>query len=92
MTPELLARLTRISEEISVSKSREKQVKTQLSKEKRAKLYGESGVRIIQTENGKLSAYAPVGMTSVKFVKVLDTCAEKIQNFKNNQDGTVLSL
>lgn len=92
MTPELLAKLTRISEEVSVSKSRERQAKTQLSKEKRAKLYGESGVRVIQTENGKLSAYAPVGMTSTKLLKVLDTCAEKIQDFKSNQDGTVLTL
>lgn len=92
MTPELLAKLTSLSETIIADKSKEKLEKQLLIKEKKAKLYGGSGIKVFHQDNGKLSVFAPTGMRSEKLLNILDTCTEKIQDFKNNKQETVLSL
>jgi len=92
MSPELLAKLQATYDSINAKRESDKQAKTQMSKERKAKLYGTTGVKVYHTESGKLTAIVPTGMTSLKFVKVIDQHGDKLEEFKNDLDKKTLLL
>lgn len=92
MTPELLAKIQKAYENIQVQKEIESKKRSQGIKERKAKLYGNTGVKVYHTESGKLSAMVPVGMTSNKFVNVIEKNIDKIDEFKNDMDNKTLTL
>lgn len=86
MTPELMAKLEEVYNKINVKRDEDKKVKQNISKEKKAKLYGYVGVSVVRNENGKLGAILPVGMSAVKLSSVVIKCQDKIDEFKTSNE------
>ena len=78
------AKLEAIYASIQAKKEEKKKAKETLNKERRAKLYGNSGVVIFHTESGNLGAVLPTGFSSVKLGTLVEKRKEEIQEFKND--------
>lgn len=85
-------KLEAIYDAIQSKKTEKKKAKKTLSKERRAKLYGNSGVVIFHTESGKVGAVLPVGFGSVKLGSLVEKRQDDIQEFKNDLTKDTLKL
>ena len=92
MNPELLAKIQAAYNSVNHKRAEDKKVKESIKKEKRAKLYGDAGIKVFHTDSGRLAAVVPIGMTTVKFTQVCTKKAEKIEEFKHNMDNNMLLL
>lgn len=92
MNPELLAKIQAAYNSVNDRRAEDKKVKEAIKKEKKARLYGDAGIKVFHTDSGKLAAVIPLGMTSVKFTQVCTKKAEKIEEFKHDMDNNMLLL
>mgnify|MGYP006893397381 CR=1 FL=1 len=81
-----LKRLEEVYNAINLKKEADNKVKVVLSKERKAKLYGNQGVTVFHTESGKLGAVLPIGMSAVKLGTVCEKCKEQIEEFKTSNE------
>jgi len=85
-------KLEAIYNKIQAERNEKQKAKQSLSKERKAKLYGNSGVIISHTESGNLKAILPVGFSAVRLGSLVLKKQEAIQAFKNNTNEKLLKL
>lgn len=81
---ETQVKLEAIYASIQAKKDEKRKVKETLSKERKAKLYGNSGVVVFHTESGKLGAVLPVGFSAVKLGSLVEKRRDELEEFKND--------
>jgi len=82
----MIAKLETIYDKINAEREEKRQAKATMSKERKDKLYGKTGVTVVRNESGKLGAILPVGMSAVKLGSIVTKCEDKIEEFKNNNE------
>jgi len=89
---ETQAKLEAIYASIQAKKDEKKKAKETLSKGRRDKLYGNTGVVVFHTKSGNLGAVLPVGFSAVKLGSLIEKRRDELDGFKNDFTKNNLKL